>query len=273
MDDPTNPGQAPVPASGHPAERRFGDEQVRRILRDAAELQERSSVQPLDSARGLTLEELRQIAAEVGIDPGFVDLAASHADAPVERSGSRAVGAPTRWHFRTTVPGEIEQGDLDRILQVIRATLQQKGEVSEVWGRIEWSHEEVGSTIVGISQRDGATEFDVSSVKSEEATVIHLMGVVFGGILGGAGLGAALGLSGPAVLPLIAAMGGVSYVGARLGWKARSAWWERRLRTLTERLAGVAHEVARLPAPEVGGLEGSAARGDAEAGSPGTAAG
>ena len=104
---------------------------------------------PHDAGRGLSLEELRQVASEVGIDPRFVDLAASHVDAPVERQGSVAAGGPTRWHFRSSVPGEIDKGDLDRILQVIRTTLHEKGEVSEVWGRIEWSHAEVGTTIVG----------------------------------------------------------------------------------------------------------------------------
>ena len=44
-------------------------------------------------------------------------------------------------------------------------------------------------------------------------------------------------------------MGLVAYGGTRLAWKARSAWWERRLQRLVDKLSGVAREVARLPAP------------------------
>ena len=80
-----------------------------------------------------------------------------------------------------------------------------------------------------------------------------MLGVAFGGIFGAAGLAGLLGISGPGVVPLIGLMGGVSYGVTRLGWKARSAWWERRLQRLMERLTGVAHEVARLPSPEAGG--------------------
>ncbi|MDE0898997.1 MAG: hypothetical protein OSA81_08270 [Longimicrobiales bacterium] len=42
-----------------------------------------------DASRGLTLEELRRVAGEVGIDPRFIDLAARDLDGPVERYGSR----------------------------------------------------------------------------------------------------------------------------------------------------------------------------------------
>jgi hypothetical protein len=255
VDDSTKANDLPVPGHARTPARRFGDEEIRRILQSAAELQERSDVVPQEAGRGLSLEELRQVASEVGIDPRFVDLAASHVDLPAERHDNQAAGAPTRWHYRASVPGEIAQGDLDQILQVIRGTLNEKGEVSEVWGRIEWSHAEVGSTIVGITARDGSTELDVSAVKSEEAIVLHFLGVSFGGILGAAVTAGALGVSGPAVLGLVALFGGVSYGATRLAWKARSAWWERRLQRLVERLAGVAHEVAQLPAPESEGGE------------------
>ena len=248
-EDPRASPPASAGVEGRGLARRFGDDDIRRIIQTAAELQERSSLVSHDGG-GLTLDELRQVAREVGIDPRFIDLAASHVDAPIERTENVAAGGPTRWHFRTSVPGVIPEGDLDRILQAIRSTLQQKGEVAEVWGRVEWSHDEVGPTIVGVSSRDGATEIDVSSVKSQEAGLIHGLMVPFGGIFGGAALGGLLGFTGTSVLPLIVAMSGVSYVAARLGWKARSAWWERRLRRLVERLAAVAQETALLPEGE-----------------------
>ena len=138
-----------------PTGRRFGDEEIGRILQTAVELQERSdSLTPEAGGRGLTLEELRAIAQEAGIDPRFVDLAASHADAPVEQRGSRLAGGAWSWHFRTTLPGEIGDADRERMLHAIRSVMGQKGELEDVFGRMEWSHDDgVGPIIIGISSR------------------------------------------------------------------------------------------------------------------------
>lgn len=228
--------------------RRFGDEEIRSILGRAAELQERSYTIGRDPERGLTLDELRQIAAEAGIDPAFVDLAAADADAPIERNESRLAGGTYRWHFRTTVPGEVPESDRYRMLHAIRSVMGQKGEMADVYGRMEWSYDDaLGPVVVGITVQDGHTEIDVTASRAGEAGLYHGMGIPMGGLTGGAALGAALGLSGPAVVPLVVAVGGVVYGGTRVLWAARSRWWERHLRRLVDRLASVVQEVAAHP--------------------------
>ncbi|HUP51598.1 MAG TPA: hypothetical protein VM198_03930 [Longimicrobiales bacterium] len=72
--------------------RHFTDEEVARILRTASELQERSSVLGGGGARGLTLEDLRHVAAEVGIEARYVELAASEAQGPPARKESALAG-------------------------------------------------------------------------------------------------------------------------------------------------------------------------------------
>ena len=171
-----------VARSGPPG-RRFGDDEISRILQTAAELEERSHALTLDSSRGLTLEELRQVAQEAGIDPRFVDVAASHLNAPVERQVSRLAGGAYMWHFQSQVDGEIRDVDRDRILQAIRSVIGQKGELADVFGRMEWSHDDgSGPVIIGISSRDGGTEIDVTATKSTEAGIVHALGISFGGI-------------------------------------------------------------------------------------------
>lgn len=230
--------------------RRFGDEEITRILRTAVELQERSALTGVDASRGLTLAEIRQVALEAGIDPQFVDLAASRESTSDERQESFFFGGPVRWHYQTSIEGEIPERDRDRLLQAIRAITGEKGEVAEVWGRMEWSHNEgVGPTIIGITSRDGRTNVDVSASKSEEATVITILGTCFGGIALGAGLAGVLGISGAAVLPGIGAMAAFSYLGTRTAWHYRSRWWERRLRAIVDRVAGTVADTAVLPPP------------------------
>lgn len=51
-------------------ERRYTDEEVARLLQRAADLDRDSGATTL--ARGLSLAELREVAAEAGIDPGMV---------------------------------------------------------------------------------------------------------------------------------------------------------------------------------------------------------
>jgi len=206
-----------------------------------------------DASRGLTLEELRRVAGEVGIDPRFIDLAARDLDGPVERYGSRLAGGAYRWHFRTSAPGVLGDGDRERILHAIRSLMGQKGEIADVFERMAWSHDDgAGPIVIGISSRHGQTETDVSAVKSTEASIIHTLGIPFGGVFGGAATAGQLGLSGGAVIPAIVLAGGASWGVARIGWKARSFWWERRFCKVIERMSSIVQDVAVIAPPDYG---------------------
>lgn len=231
--------------------RRFGDAEITRILQTAAELQERSASVGYDPARGLTLDELRQIALEAGIDPRFVDLAVSDSDAPVDRQSSVIAGGPYSWRLHAEVDGDITDHDRSRILASIRSEMGAKGELDDVFGRMEWSmNDGLGPIIIGISASGGKTQIDVSSVRSGEAGLIHGLGIPFGGVFGAAALAGVIGVSGPAVIPILFATGGASYAAARFGWRLRSAWWERRLRKVMKRISSIVRDVAVLPPAE-----------------------
>src|SRR5438477_8931583 len=62
-------------------ERRYSDREVRLILRKAVDLQHRSS-EATDSSRGMSLEELTQVAAEAGISATHVSRAALEVGTP-----------------------------------------------------------------------------------------------------------------------------------------------------------------------------------------------
>lgn len=244
-DSPDEPGALTRPSDNA---RRFGDDEVQRILEAAADLQERSSARGAGSARGLTIQELRQVAAEAGIDPHFIDIAATDIDAPMERSDGRWLGGPDSWHFRTTVPGEVEDEERERIVLALRSLMGAKGEIEEVFGRMEWTHNDgMGPIIIGISSRDGATEIDMTANRAGEAGLYHGLGIPMGGLLGGALTAATLGLSGAAVIPLITLWSGVVYGATRVFWKSRSAHLERKYRRAMERAASIVQEAARLP--------------------------
>lgn len=230
--------------------RRFGDDEVGAILERAANMQEQAVVKSDGSAGGLTLEDLRQIAEEAGIDPRFVDLASADHNAPVETKGGSLAGGAYSWQYHTSLDGEIADPDRERILHAIRSVMGQKGELDDVFGRMEWSYDDgTGAVIIGITSHGGKTQIDISAVKSAEAGLIHGLGIPFGGILGGAAVAGLVGITGGAAVPIIVAAGGVSYGLARLGWKFRAQWWERRLEKVMDRVSSIVQEVAKLPPP------------------------
>lgn len=231
--------------------RRFSDEEVARILKSAADLQERSTP-PGEPGRGLTLEDLRQIASEAGIDPRFVELAAADAHAPVERDASVLAGGAYAWAVHRTVPGIVPEADRDRILRAIRSVMGQKGEVEDLYGRMEWSFDDsLGPVMVGVASRDGRTEIDVSARRAGEAGLLHGIGVPFGGFFGGAALAGLIGLSGAAIPLLIGGATVAGWGGLRAIWSHYSQRWERKVERLADAVASAAREVAVAPADAV----------------------
>jgi hypothetical protein len=81
----------PHPSEG--PEPQFGDAEVERILRRAAELDAADKAR-----RGLTLPELEQIAAEAGIDPRHLAAAATPIGNP-ETSGAPSITGTTAPQF------------------------------------------------------------------------------------------------------------------------------------------------------------------------------
>lgn len=242
-DDAKNLGAGGEAPPGGAVTRRFTDDEVRRILHNAAELQEDSSSAHADSGRGMTLSDLRQIAEEAGIDARFIDIAASTEGTPTRTTEVQFAGAPMNWHFTQSVDGTLEDTDFQRVLMTIRSVMKEKGELAEVFGRMEWSYNDgVGPVIVGVASRDGRTEIDVTASRSGEAGLYFGLIIPFGGLLGGAVLSSILGLKGAAALPLIGLSAGVNYVAMRMLWKARSKWWTRRLRSVVEKVAATISE-------------------------------
>ncbi len=247
-------GQSAEVVSGAPARgvsvpaRHFSDEEVARILRTAADLQERSAA-PGQGGR-LTLEDLRQIAAEAGIDPRYVDMAATDSQTPAVRESSTLAGGDYSWSVHRTVYGEVAEEDRDRVVRAIRSVIRAKGELEDMYGRMEWSYNDgLGPIMVGLVSRDGMTEIDVSARRSEEVGLWYgLVGIPFGGALGGAAVASVVGVSGaPAVLPIVGLMAVTGWGGLRFLWSRLSKAWESKVNRLADAVAAAAQEVAVAP--------------------------
>ena len=133
--------------------RKFSDDEVREILERAVQ---RSASKALTSSDGMSLADLKSIAAEVGIDPVRIEEAARSV---VVAPGSRPAGlwgGPLRLHAERVVEGEPGGADAPDLIAVIRRVTGRQGEVHEVGGALEWSDKGGSVThYVSVSGRDG----------------------------------------------------------------------------------------------------------------------
>lgn len=180
---------------GLPAARRYGDREVARILKRATELQraEPSAADP----EGLTLAELADIAREAGIDPALLRRAATEVDLGGGRSTMwrRLAGAPVMLQLEHSVEGEIPSERFDALIPIIQQATEGQGTASAVGRTLTWSSHTTDNTT---SQQILVTSADGRTLVRWEERFGGLAGALFGGILGGGGIG--LGAGGAAAI-------------------------------------------------------------------------
>lgn len=171
--------------------RKFNDEEVALIIKRAAELQQTEQVAQ-EPSTALTLSEVEQIAREAGIDPRLIRQAAHLLDRPSETSRpSPWVGAPTHLVFERAVDGEIPVDDFEPLINEIRRTFGESGLPSVLGRTLAWSSSYQGGrrrnnsrmVNVTITSRSGITTIRV------EEELRNVAGGVFGGLVGGGGVG------------------------------------------------------------------------------------
>lgn len=248
------------PQHGPPmSEARYTDEEVSLILREAMEA---------DEARrdaGLTLAQLKEIAAEVGVDPAAVESAALAVRA---RRHARMAGEGGAWRtttrYETAVRGRVAPEHHAALIRAIRAALGRKGVATEEFGALEWrARDAFGGRYITIRPDDDGVR-------------VEALGNFRDGAFVTAAAGGTLGLAGSALI-LKATLGGLAFAGilAPLGLAAGAAlpalwayrrWFRREDEALRRAVAEVAAAVEALPAegsahanPQAGRLEGAAA--------------
>lgn len=230
----------------------FSDDQVRRLLERAAELEARA---PEPRPGDLTMGHVEQIAAQVGIPPARVREAARDLEPSVPApAGNGSVGsdpytaapatpAPVggatehrqmtpadwarikaRWDrlvAREVVGGEVPEAVFPAMLAEIERSLDFPGQASVVGGTLTWSPvvpgENTRRVVIRVAASGGRTEIQIQ----EELGVYGVGKIVIPlGILFGAGFGAtcgqAMGLGEPATaLLLLGSVGGGVFTAIR----------------------------------------------------------
>jgi hypothetical protein len=186
--------------------RRFNDEEVALILREAtldegrpASERERHALAPGD---GLSLVELKEIAAEAGIDPTAVEQAALTLTARPRQSPFRVfLGTDSRVRVRTAFETSLDDRILGEALQEIGSFVTLQGVSNSLPSGVEWTaKDEWGSRTVSISATSDGSSLEVRGDFDNAAR----------GAAGGAAVAAGVGLVG--TVAAVAAAGPVAWV-------------------------------------------------------------
>jgi hypothetical protein len=142
--------------------RTYSEEEIGRVLKRVAEMQQRTRQR---TGAGLTLEELRELAAEAGLDPHLVDAAAREIDAGAEPDDSNMWGGPFTVTYLRSVDGEISEETWEGMLAELRREFKTTGVTEErglarQWGTEHHAGSERTAHLIA-TKKDGRTELEV----------------------------------------------------------------------------------------------------------------
>lgn len=139
----------------------YNRKEVGDILKKAAE---NSSTEDNDTSIGLSVDELKQLASDAGIDPKQITKAVAEMEMESKRDEQNFWGGPFSFNSQVLVDGEITVSKWEEMLVSIREFFQSKGEVStreSVW---EWSSPwgTTNSAHVNVFKDNGKTKISVA---------------------------------------------------------------------------------------------------------------
>lgn len=221
-------------------ERKYDDREVGEILRKAMHPEPTKALQRRD---GLSLVELKSIAAEVGIDPERVEQAALTLVSARGSAVNPVLGGPTHIEFEARVPGEIRPSDTPEVLALVRRATGHQGEVNEVHGTLEWSaNTDMGSRLVTVSPGDGHSTIRAMARLGQGAILAYLPSAIGSIITIIASLKTFFDSGNPLALILMPLIFAVLYIIPR-------ALWSRAARKESENLQRVVEQIGRLAEP------------------------
>jgi hypothetical protein len=181
-------------------ERRYDDEEVREIFSLATTGGTRDRALPAEPG-GMTLDELKRIGQEAGIEPLRVAQAAEMLDArgkpaPVRRSFGMPVGVSRV----VDLPRAPTDREWEQLIAEIRTTFGAHGRATTSGGLREWSH---GTLHICVEPNERGEQLRLSTLK-EDGIALNVLGIGMGVVsVIFSAMVAAAGKPGKALVPLI----------------------------------------------------------------------
>lgn len=186
----------------------FDDVDVQKILERAADKQKKAERRELLRPGGTSLQTLREVAAEVGIDPRYVESAAREISLRRDHAPEETrLGIPRSASAHRVLASRVDDAEWGRIVDDLQRTFGTPGVVSE-FGRVrEWhSGRNTGGATVHfkLEEGDGGTTASISQSLKQFLDLPTALGAVF----------TTIGLGFLAFLPIVDSPGGLALFSA-----------------------------------------------------------
>jgi hypothetical protein len=176
-------------------ERRYRDDEVRRILELATRPESEALARPESTADGLTLAEIRGIAAEVGVAPEAVNSAALALDDDARAPARRSFGLPIEVRRTIPLPRALTDREWERLVAELRATFGARGRLLAHGALREWTN---GNLHACVEPEGDHWRLRLGTVKGDApgwnalgaAGLVSAGALTVVGVLAGGGLGA-----------------------------------------------------------------------------------
>jgi hypothetical protein len=240
----------------------YGEEEVRSLLRRAQELQRGEECV---AETGLSLDEIREVAARVGIDARYVDAAAAGIGPVESKPGRRFLfGGPSSVEVsRVLKSGELTEDEWGAIVDVLQRDFETLGKTghhgrSRTWGTGE--HDLLEAQVV-VQSRENVSAIRVT----RRFEGLLALSTIIGSVAVLAGTPIALSILGsildfPIAAGLLVAAGGVSglALGVRSLYGRFTRNQQRRLSELVTRIEALTRRDAAQVAPRTDAWSGLA---------------
>ena len=170
--------------------RRYGDDEVREIFSLAATGGTGDRSLPAESG-GLTLDELRHIAREAGIDPARVAQAAVSLDARGKTAPvRRLLGLPIGLSRVVDLPRAPTDREWEQLISEFRTTFGALGHVTSSGGLREWSN---GNLHICVEPTEHGEQLRLGTLKDDAialnvlASVMGVMALIMSAVVAAAG--------------------------------------------------------------------------------------
>jgi hypothetical protein len=159
-------------------ERRYGEDEVREILTLATtgDVRDQSHV---TESEGLTLNDLKRIGLEVGIDPVRIAQAASKLDVRGKSAAvRRSFGMPVGISRVVALPRSPTDREWEQLISVFRSGFGAQGVATTSGGMRQWSH---GNLHISVEPTERGEQLRLSTLK-DDAILLNWTGVLMGGM-------------------------------------------------------------------------------------------
>lgn len=148
------------------------------IIRRAVEIQ---SGQAGPTAReGISEDELRLAAAELGIDSGAITAALSSAETDADSGQSNLWGGPTRYESERVLNGTITEDQWEETVADLRRVFEEPGKIERRGDTFEWSGTGGGLSYNTITIRQSGDTVRLSSASTGAGlgTLAYILGII-----------------------------------------------------------------------------------------------